>query len=123
MVTSFPAVLAGLEWYRQGISFSQLIVCAIFSLILLLLYSVPACELGARTGLGYCALGKIVFGDRGALLLTFNLLWLFTVWYGLTAVLMAQALIGLFTGKYRWFYCQLSVLCLCHSIIFLVLQA
>ena len=96
MVTSFPAVLAGFEWYRQGIGFSQLIVCATISLILLLAYSIPACELGARSGLGYSALCQTVFGRWGALFSTGNLLWLFTAWYGLTAVLMAQAVSGLF---------------------------
>ena len=96
MVTSFPAVLAGFEWYRQGISLSQLIICAILSLLLLLAYSIPACELGARSGLGYCALSQTVFGRWGAMFSTGNLLWLFTAWYGLTAVLMAQAFSGLF---------------------------
>jgi purine-cytosine permease-like protein len=96
MVTSFPAVLAGFEWYRQGISFNQIIFCAVISLVLLLAYSIPACELGARSGLGYCALSQNVFGRRGAVFSTINLLWLFTVWYGLTAVFMAQAVSGLF---------------------------
>jgi len=95
MVTSFPAVLAGFEWYRQGISFNQIIVCAIISLVLLLAYSIPACELGARSGLGYCTLSQNVFGRRGAIFSTINLLWLFTAWYGLTAVFMAQAVSGL----------------------------
>src|SRR5580698_6557710 len=96
MVTSFPAVLAGFEWYRQGISLNQIILCAAVSLLLLLAYSIPACELGARTGLGYCALSQTVFGRCGAMFSTGNLLWLFTAWYGLTAVLMAQAVSGLF---------------------------
>lgn len=96
MVTSFPAVLAGFEWYRQGISFNQLICCSLISILLLLLYSVPACQLGASTGLGYCALGRTIFGRWGAALLAMNLIWLFVAWYGLTAVLMAQAIINLF---------------------------
>ncbi len=96
MVASFPAVLAGFEWYRNGITLSQLAFCGATSIFLLMLYSVPACELGARTGLGYCTLGRIVFGRWGGALLTINLLWLFIAWYALTAVLMAQAVSNLF---------------------------
>ncbi len=109
MVTSFPAVIAGFEWYRQGISLGQLIVCAIVSLLILLLYSVPACELGARSGLGYCVMGKIVFGRWGGVFLTANLIWLFVAWYGLTADLMAQAVSNLF--HLRLSVMWLSVIC------------
>ena len=108
MVASFPAVLAGFEWYRQGISLYQLFFCAGISVLLLLLYSVPACELGARTGLGYCVLGRTIFGRWGMGLLTINLLWLFVAWYGLTAVLMAQAVLNLFHWQMPLMY--LSVL-------------
>lgn len=109
MVTSFPAVLAGFAWYRQGIGFNQLIYCSAISILLLLLYSVPACELGARTGLGYCALGRTIFGRWGAMLLVINLIWLFVAWYGLTAVLMAQAVINLFHQHLPLIW--LSVIC------------
>ncbi len=96
MVASFPAVLAGFEWYSQGISFNQMIVCALISLLLLMAYSIPACELGSRTGLGYCALSRFVFGRLGSALITINLLWMFTGWYAMTAVLMAQAFADIF---------------------------
>ncbi len=96
MVASFPAVLTGFEWYRQGITLPQLAFCGIFSVLLLLLYSVPACQLGARTGLGYCKLGRVIFGRWGGVVLPINLLWLFVAWYSLTAVLMAQAMLNLF---------------------------
>lgn len=96
MVTSFPALLAGYEWYRQGITLDQLILGAVISLLLLLAYSIPACELGARSGLGYSALGQTIFGRLGGMFLTTNLLLVFTAWYGLTAVLMAQSAAGLF---------------------------
>lgn len=109
MVTSFPAVLAGFEWYRQGITLNQLILCGGISVLLLLFYSIPACELGARTGLGYCALGRTIFGRWGAGLLTVNLIWIFVAWYGLTAVLMAQATINLFHLQLSLIW--LSVIC------------
>lgn len=95
MVTSFPAVLAGCDWYRQGISLNQIIICAIISLLLLLAYSIPACEMGAKTGLGYCALSRTVFGRWGFLFITGSLLFMFTAWYGWTAALMAQTVVGL----------------------------
>lgn len=91
MVTSFPAVLIGFEWHRQGISLSQVVICSIMSCLILLAYAVPASQLGARTGLGFCALSRVVFGRWGTLLITANLLWIFIVSYGMTAVLMAEA--------------------------------
>jgi len=91
MVTSFPAVLIGFEWHRQGISLTQVVICSIMSCIILLAYAVPASQLGARTGLGFCALSRVVFGRWGTLLITANLLWIFIASYGMTAVLMAEA--------------------------------
>ena len=91
MVTSFPAVLIGFEWHRQGISLSQVVICSIMSCLILLAYAVPASQLGARTGLGFCALSRVVFGRWGTLLITANLLWIFIASYGMTAVLMAEA--------------------------------
>ena len=91
MVTSFPAVLIGFEWYKQGISLSQVVICSITSCLILLAYAVPASQLGASTGLGFCALSRVVFGRWGTLLITANLLWIFIAFYGMTAVLMAEA--------------------------------
>ena len=91
MVTSFPTVLIGFEWHRQGISLSQVVICSIMSCLILLAYAVPASQLGARTGLGFCALSRVVFGRWGTLLITANLLWMFITFYGMTAVLMAEA--------------------------------
>lgn len=108
MVASFPAVIAGFEWYYSGITLTQLFSCGAISILLLLLYSIPACELGARTGLGYAVLGQLVFGRSGGAFLTLNLLWLFTAWYALTAVLMAQAVMNLFHLKVQLIW--LSVL-------------
>jgi purine-cytosine permease-like protein len=114
MVASFPAVLCGFEWYRQGITLPQLALCSFVSVLLLLLYSVPACALGSRTGLGYCQLGRIVFGRWGGIFLMLNLIWLFVAWYAFTAVLMAQAVNNLF----HW---NFSVIVL--SVIFAILMA
>jgi cytosine permease len=92
MVTGFPSVLAGFEWFRQGVSFSQVIVLSIISCGLLLLYSFPACYLGARSGLTYALLSRKVFGCWGSRLVSLNLCWISLSWYGLTAVFLADGL-------------------------------
>lgn len=92
MVTAFPTVLIGVEWFKKGFSLPQVIGCTLLSCILLLFYSIPATQLGARSGLGYCALSRSVFGRWGTWLITGNLLWVFVAWYGVTAVWMAYAL-------------------------------
>jgi purine-cytosine permease-like protein len=99
MVTSFPAVMIGFEWYRRGLTLSQVATCTGLSCVVLLLYAIPATQLGARTGLSYTALSRNVFGTIGSRLITFNLIWLFTAVYGLFALYFADALIGLFHLK------------------------
>ncbi len=91
MVTAFPTALVGFEWCKQGISLSQVIICSIVSCLLLLAYAIPASQLGARSGLGFCALSRLVFGRWGTRLVTANLLCIFIAFYGVTAVWMAQA--------------------------------
>lgn len=95
MVTSFPTVLIGFEWCREGISLSQVLICALISCVLLLIYAIPATQLGARTGLGYCALTRLVFGQWGTFLITANLIFVFVGWYSITAVWMAHAAVDL----------------------------
>lgn len=96
MVTGFPSVLAGFEWYRNGISFTQMIWLSIISCGLLLLYSFPACYLGARSGLTYALLTRKVFGHWGSRLVSLNLAWISLSWYGLTAVFLADGLNSIF---------------------------
>jgi cytosine permease len=96
MVTSFPAVMIGFEWYRRGLTLSQVVTCTSLSCLVLLLYAIPATQLGARTGLSYTALSRNVFGTIGSRVITFNLIWLFTAVYGLFALYYAEALKGLF---------------------------
>jgi purine-cytosine permease-like protein len=91
MVTAFPTVLIGFEWYKKGISLSQVVICSIISCMVLLAYAIPASQLGARSGLGFCALSRLVFGRWGTRLVTTNLLFVFLAFYGITAVWMAQA--------------------------------
>ncbi len=96
MVTGFPTVLIGFEWYKKGLTLSQVLVCVAISGLLLLLYTVAASQLGARTGLSYGSLSRMVFGQHASHLVTFNLIWIFVAWYGLTSLYFAEGLIGLF---------------------------
>jgi cytosine permease len=96
MVTGFPSVLAGFEWYHGGISFTQVIGLSIISCGLLLLYSFPACYLGARSGLTYALLTRKVFGNWGSRLVSLNLAWISLSWYGVTAVYLANQLNDIF---------------------------
>jgi purine-cytosine permease-like protein len=96
MVTAFPSVLIGFQWYKEGLTLSQVIVCTIFSCMILLAYSIPAAYLGSVSGQTYGLLSRQVFGRWGSRLVSFNLLWIFVAWYSLTALLLADGLSGLF---------------------------
>jgi purine-cytosine permease-like protein len=96
MVTAFPTVMIGFEWCKKGLTMPQLLACTTISCLMLMLYSIPAIQLGARSGLSYTALSRNVFGRWGSRLITANLIWLFTGVYGLMALYMAESLVGLF---------------------------
>lgn len=99
MVTAFPSVLIGFQWYKDGLTLAQVVACTAISCLLLLLYAIPATQLGAVTGLNYGSLSRLVFGRWGARLVSFNLIWIFVSWYGLCALFMAEGLEGLFQWK------------------------
>ncbi|MBU6454270.1 MAG: cytosine permease [Cyanobacteria bacterium REEB67] len=96
MVTALPTVLVGFEWYKQGLSLFQVISCSVLSSVLLLLYSLPASWMGVKSGLSYGLLARQVFGLWGTRLASFHAIWLMLAWYALDAVLLADALKGLF---------------------------
>jgi len=96
MVTIFPSVLIGFQWYKEGLTLLQVIGCSVLSCLILLSYSIPATQLGAKTGLGYAKLSRSVFGAMGSRLIAINLIWLFVLAYGLTALLMGETLVSLF---------------------------
>ncbi|HEY9715470.1 MAG TPA: hypothetical protein V6C72_18495, partial [Chroococcales cyanobacterium] len=50
MVTGFPSVLVGFEWFKQGFVLSQILICLLVSNLILLAYALPACYLGAHSG-------------------------------------------------------------------------
>jgi purine-cytosine permease-like protein len=96
MVTQFPAVLIGFEWYKGGLSLSQVLICTALSCAFLLAYSIPAAHLGAVSGQTYGLLSRQVFGRWGTRLVSINLLWIFIAWYSLVALMLADGLTGLF---------------------------
>ncbi len=96
MVTFFPSVVAGFQWFKEGISMPQAIVGTICSCLILIAYTTPICCLASRTGLGYAELNRRIFGPSSCLFLNFNILWIFTAWYGFTALCLAEGLTGLF---------------------------
>jgi len=97
MVTAFPSVLIGFEWYKKGFTLSQVAICTVISCLMLLVYSVPAAYLGAKSGQSYGHLARQVFGCWGSRLVSFNLLWVFVAFYSLSCLLLADSLKGLFS--------------------------
>ena len=96
MVTAFPSVLIGFQWFKDGLTLSQVISCAILSCLILLAYSIPAAYLGSHSGQSYGLLSRKVFGRWGSRLVSCNLLWIFIAWYSISALLLADGLIGIF---------------------------
>ncbi len=96
MVTAFPTVLIGFQWFKQGLTLGQVLTCSILSCFFLLIYSVPAAWLGVRSGLTYSVLTRQTFGRYGTWLVSFHAIWLMSAWYAIDAVLCADALKGLF---------------------------
>jgi cytosine permease len=96
MVMGFPTVLAGFDWYKQGFTLMQVSICVVVSVLILLAYTIPACYLGAKTGLSYTHLSKRTFGPRGSWLVAFNITWSSMCWYALAAVFLAQGLQALY---------------------------
>jgi purine-cytosine permease-like protein len=96
MVTVFPCVLIGFSWFKSGLSLIQVISCSLIGSLLLLIYALPSAHLGAKSGRSYCSLIKDVFGKLGNSIVSFNLIWMFIAWYGLTSLFMAEGLQGLF---------------------------
>jgi len=96
MVTSFPTVLIGVEWHKQGFSLTQVVACTVFASNMLLLYTVPAAMAGATTGKTFGQLAGSVFGSKGCHFATIHVFWIFSIFYGMTALFMADAFNGLF---------------------------
>ncbi len=99
MVSSFPSVLIGFEWYRQRLSFTQVLASLFISLGLLLLYSIPICSIAIKTGLSFKQLCNHFFGESFSSKMSICLMVLFMGWYAVAAFLMADAYSSLCGGK------------------------
>lgn len=96
MVTGFPTVLIGFEWYKAGLTLTQVLQGIGISTAIVLAYAIPATYLGAKSGQTYSLLSRNVFGAWGSRFVSTNLIWINTGWYALTAVLLAEGLKGLY---------------------------
>ncbi len=112
MVTGFPSVLVGFDWYKSGLTLTQVLQCVVLSCLVLLIYTVPAAYLGARSGQTYSLLSRQVFGAWGSRLVSANLIWTGLIWYGLDAIFLAQGLCGLYHIQWSvgWLAAGLAVL-------------
>lgn len=96
MVTCFPTLLAGFQFNKEGMSFWQVLSCCAISCMMLLAYAVPAAMLGARSGQTYSLLSRKTFGKCGAILVTINMLAIFIAFYGVSALITAESLNGIY---------------------------
>lgn len=112
MVTCFPGILAGFQWFKLGLTIQQVFQGVLISCFLVLLYALPACYLGAKTGLTYTLLSRAVFGRWGARFVTINILWISTCWYALNAIFLADGIRGLFDLQLPavWFAAGIAIL-------------
>ncbi len=111
MVTGFPSVLVGFEWFKAGLSLTQVVQSVLVSCLILLAYGIPATYLGSKSGLSYSILSRKVFGAWGSRLVSFNLVWLSVAWYGLNAMFLADGLKGLYHWNIptMWFAAALAI--------------
>jgi len=112
MVTCFPNVLAGFQWFKEGMNIQQVIWGVIASCGIIMLYSIPACYLGAKCGLTYTMLSRSVFGSLGARLMSINVIWISIGWYALNAIFLADGIRGLFNLNVPqvWFAAVMAIL-------------
>ncbi len=61
MVASFPCVLIGLDWHKQGFGLTQVLWSLLACMAILLAYSIPMCVLAAKTGLSFKHLCHQIF--------------------------------------------------------------
>lgn len=96
MVTCFPSVLIGFEWFKQGFSLSQVVICTIIGAGIILGYTVPVAHLAAKTGKSFGMLNEFLFGRKATNGIHFALLFVFISFYGIAALLLADALNSMF---------------------------
>ncbi len=112
MVTCFPNVLAGFQWFKSGMNLPQVLWGVFTSCCIIMIYSIPACYLGSKCGLTYTVLSRSVFGRWGARLISANVIWISSGWYALNAIFLAEAIRGLFhlSLPQAWFAALIALL-------------
>ncbi len=90
MVTAFPNVFIGFECFKSGITLVQFLQGIAVSMVIVLAYTIPSTYLGAKSGQTYCVLSRRVFGAWGSRLVSFNLVWIFMLFYALMAGFLAD---------------------------------
>jgi purine-cytosine permease-like protein len=96
MMTNFPMVLFGFEWYRAGFSLRQVLAGAAIGCLILFAFQMWSGYMGAKSGLNYVLLVRQVFGVAGSKIVCFVWSLLFLLWYALNPVLLTDAIKGLF---------------------------
>jgi purine-cytosine permease-like protein len=94
MVASFPAVLIGFDWYKEGFSLKQTIEALVLSMGVMLLYTVPIITLATKTGLSFKLLCKKFFGSQFSGRITLCISILYMGWYAVMSLMMADATCG-----------------------------
>ncbi len=96
MMTTFPMVLFGFEWYKSGFSLGQVVLAALIGCLMIFAFQMASGYMGAKSGLNYVLLVRQVFGTRGSKIVCFVWSFLFLLWYALNPVLLTDAIKGLF---------------------------
>ena len=96
MLTNFPMVIIGFEFYRMGFSLGQVLTGTITGSAILIAFQFFSGFIGARTGLNFSLLIEPLFGKYGVKLICSVWSLMFLGWYALNAVLMTDAVKGLF---------------------------
>ena len=81
---------------QSGFSLTQVMQASLISFLLIMLYGIPACYLGCKSGLTWAVLSRRIFGHWGSQLVSFNLMWVNIGWYALNAVYLGECFRGLF---------------------------
>lgn len=96
MVTGFPAVLVGFEWFKAGFTLQQVLLGAIVSCVVVMVYAVPAAYLGSKSGLTFALLTRRTFGAWGSRFVSVVFVCIAMAWYALAADFLAAGLKGIF---------------------------
>lgn len=96
MCTGFANVMVGFQWHKAGFTLSQVLIGSLFSIVIVVAYTLPASYIGCKSGFTWANLSQRVFGRLGSYFASFNLMWVNIGWYALNAMFCGETLRGLF---------------------------